>query len=69
MTRTEAKKLYKECTAESNEIVTTNVTRTIKSVKIIYSSNHDITFLFYKGDISKIEEFNGRELIEKYVER
>lgn len=33
MTRTEAKKLYKECTAESNEIVTTNVTRTIKSVK------------------------------------
>ena len=69
MTRTEAKKLYKECKAESNEIVTTNVTRTIKSVKIIYSSNHDITFLFYKGEISKIEEFNGRELIEKYVEK
>ena len=69
MTRTEANKLYKECTKDSIEKITTKVTRTIESVKIILSNNHDITFLFYKGNISKIEEFNGRELIEQYVER
>ena len=69
MSRTEANKLYKECTKDFIEIITTNVTRTIKSVKIIFSANHDITFLFYKGDIIKIEEFNGRELIEKNIER
>ena len=69
MKKNEANKLYIECKNVAINLTKTSVTRTIESVKIILEDNHDITFLFYKGEIVKIEEFNGRELIEKYVER
>ena len=69
MNKNEAEKIFKESKDEAISSTEIKVTRTIKAIKMIISDTHDITFLLYNGEISKIEEFNGRELIEKYVER
>lgn len=47
---------------------TIQVSRTIHAVRIVLENKHDITFFFYNGNIAKIEEYDGRCIIEKWVD-
>lgn len=67
MNKYEAEQLFTESKLEARKIEHINITRKIRAVKMIFSDRHDITFFIYEGSISKIEEYNGRECIEKYV--
>lgn len=67
MNRYEAMRIFAESKKEAIEVQHISITRTTRAVKMIYSKRHDITFFIYEGEISKIEECNGRELIERWV--
>lgn len=60
--------IFTDSKKEANEVQYISITRTTQAVKMILSKTHDITFFIYEGEISKIEECNGREIIERWVE-
>lgn len=60
--------IFTDSKKEANEVQYISITRTTQAVKMILSKTHDITFFIYEGEISKIEEYNGREIIERWVE-
>lgn len=60
--------IFADSKKEANEVQYISITRTTQAVKMILSKTHDITFFIYEGEISKIEECNGREIIERWVE-
>lgn len=67
MNRYEAMQIFADSKKEANEIQHISITRTTRAVKMIFSERHDITFFIYEGEISKIEECNDWELIERWV--
>lgn len=67
MNRNEAMKIFTDSKKESIEVQHISITRTTRAIKMIFSKSHDITFFIYEGEISKIEEYNGREIIERWV--
>lgn len=67
MNRYEAMQIFAESKKEAIDVHHISITRTTRAVKMIFSKKHDITFFIYEGEISKIEECNGRELIERWV--
>lgn len=68
MTLNEANVLFREC-SKNGSLETIQVSRTIHAVKIVLENKHDITFFFYNGIIAKIEEYDGRCIIEKWVDK
>ena len=67
MNRYEAMQIFTESKKDAIEVQHISITRTTRAVKMIFSKKHDITFFIYEGEISKIEEYNGIELIERWV--
>ena len=67
MSRYEAIQIFADSKKVAIEVQHISITRTTRAVKMIFSEYHDITFFIYEGKISKIEECNGRELIERWV--
>lgn len=59
--------IFTDSKKEAIEVQHISITRTTRVVKMIFSKRHDITFFIYEDEISKIEEYNGRELIERWV--
>ena len=67
MTKNEANVLFREC-SKIGDFETMIVSRTITAVKFVLENKHDITFFIYNGNIAKIEEYDGRCIIEKWVD-
>ena len=67
MNKYEAEQIFTESKEEAREILHISITKTTRAIKMILSDRHDITFFIYKDSIAKIEEYNGREIIEKYI--
>lgn len=67
MNRYDAMQIFTDSKKEAIEVRHISITRTTRAVKMIFSKSHDITFFIYEGEISKIEECNGREIIERWV--
>lgn len=67
MNRVEAMQIFADSKKEAIEVQHISISRTTRAVKMIFTKRHDITFFIYEGEISKIEEYNGRELIERWV--
>lgn len=68
MNRYNAMQIFTDSKKEAIMVQHISITRTTRAVKMIFSKSHDITFFIYEGEISKIEEYNGREIIERWVE-
>ena len=68
MDRYTAMQIFTDSKKEAIKVRDISITRTTRAVKMIFSKSHDITFFIYEGEISKIEEYNGREIIERWVE-
>lgn len=68
MDRYKAMQIFTDSKKEAIKVQHISITRTTRAVKMIFSKSHDITFFIYEGEISKIEECNGREIIERWVE-
>ena len=66
MTRTEMNNLYNQFKEENKISEVTNLARTMRA-EYAEEDNWKYTFFFDRNILTKIEAYNGRELIEAYA--